>query len=74
VAYVRWSAESFLYIYEHIDGGIECCGCPFGAGGCYRAPDGPAMADHVRAHVAAGHDVPHPDELVEKILERAQLH
>lgn len=80
MAYVRFCSRSFgaydsdVYIYEHVAGGIHCCGCSLAAGSCFTTPDPDVMAAHIAEHVAAGDDVPDPDELVAAIQRRDELH
>lgn len=62
MSYVRWSAESDIYIFDHVDGGIECHGCPLvkhdAAGRHYRAETTDEMVEHCKTHIDAGHRVP----------------
>lgn len=54
---VRWSKDSDLYIFEHVNGHIECCGC------CLEDKNVQTtsideMVGHVEKHLEAGHLVP----------------
>lgn len=57
-----------LYIFDHVDGHIECCMCDLapGAFDVFKARTPEEMIAHVKEHREAGHDV--PDGLEEKIL------
>ncbi len=59
MSYVRWSAQSHVYVYLDVGGFLICCGC------CddrvprsFRAYTTAEMIDHLREHVAAGDLVP----------------
>ena len=63
MSYCRFS-EADVYVYAHVDGGVECCGCAISlaiteaVGACRRFFDARALVEHLRAHLAAGHEVP----------------
>jgi hypothetical protein len=57
MSWVRFGTEgSAVYVYDHVDGYIECCQCLFG--GDFKAKDEIEMIAHLRKHQAAGHHVP----------------
>ena len=73
MAYTRFS-DSDLYIYPHIDGYIECCGCWLNDDHdgyslflnnvkIYNDMD---LARHIKAHANLGHDM--PEGLLQEIL------
>lgn len=78
MAYVRFSESSDVYVYEHVAGPVHCCACSLaeldGGPECFDTTDPAEMVRHLRAHVAAGDDVPDVDELAERIRARAELH
>jgi hypothetical protein len=47
---------SDVYVYEHTSGGFVCDDCP--RLGHHREPTAKAMAEHLKADVAAGFTVP----------------
>ena len=62
MSYCRFSPDSNVYLYPHVDDYIECCACrlkPEGEWfGNFRL-DAPSDAiDHLNRHIAAGHQVP----------------
>lgn len=60
MSYVRWSKQSDVYIFDHVDGFIECCACcldPVDADS-FKAKNVEEMIEHVQVHRAAGHLVP----------------
>lgn len=70
MSYIRFGeADSSVYVYLTIDGGIECCGCSLSD--CYEAGTAEEMADHLREHLAAGDVV--PEGVIERILANPEL-
>lgn len=63
MSYCRFG-NADVYVFEHVYGGIDCCGC-------WLDPQQPRLhsmeevEEHFAAHVAAGHNV--PDTLVADI-------
>lgn len=53
--------EADVYVFEHVGGGIECCGCWLADGEeqdwFYNAKTPRQMLEHLDRHEAAGHDV-----------------
>jgi hypothetical protein len=71
VSYVRFAEDgSQVYVYEHVDGWIECCGCALAAGTCGKFYTRGACITHLRDHEAAGHRV--PSWVYSKVSKRAQ--
>jgi hypothetical protein len=68
VAYLRYSETCKVYLYRHVDGFYECCGCLL-APNIYPFPqfDQEAAADHVLLHKAARHL---PDEMAITAIEQ----
>ena len=68
MSYCRWGADSSVYVYEHVNGGWECCDC------C-RVPTREAMLEHLLQHQRDGDMVPEYaiDSLREEIKEHAAL-
>lgn len=63
MSFVRWSAESALYVFADTRGGVTCCGCLLVAEdafpwGNYNTTDLPTMLAHVARHRARGDTVP----------------
>ena len=66
MAYVRWSEDSSVYVFLHVNGYITCCGCLLqenNTGTSYTARDPEfysrsAAIKHLLRHVEAGHRVP----------------
>lgn len=79
MAYARFGQfGSDVYVYEHIDGGLHCCGCSLGAGDCFSTDTGAAMIGHLREHQRAGDHVPATYRLdwplFAAIAERLEIH
>jgi len=55
MAYARFS-HSDVYVYAHVGGHLECCGCRLGDQWEFHSTDD--MIAHLDAHRAAGHSVP----------------
>jgi hypothetical protein len=53
--------ESDVYVFEHVGGFIQCCGCWLSTGEregwAYDAKTPREMIEHLDKHEAAGHDV-----------------
>lgn len=64
MSYARWSKSSSVYVYSHVGGGIDCCGCPNSKG--LMTSDEEVVA-HFKAHTDAGDTV--PPYMVDNILE-----
>lgn len=66
---------SDVYLFEHVDGGIECCFCTLGqAGRTHLSPrfqSADECLDHLQGHEAVGHHI--PKWVVPEIKNRAQL-
>lgn len=60
MSFSRFS-DSDVYVFEHVGGGIECCGCWLTAGEkygwSYNAKTPREMLKHLERHEDAGHDV-----------------
>lgn len=56
MSYARFSADSDVYVYAHIGGFVECCGCRLGEQWDFHSPA--EIVTHLREHEAAGHKVP----------------
>lgn len=60
MSFSRFS-DADVYVFEHVGGGIECCGCWLTAGEkygwSYNAKTPREMLEHLDKHEAAGHDV-----------------
>ena len=63
MSYCRF-LEADVYVYMHVGGWIECCGCRFSReeseffGGFFRAYSTQQMTDHLRMHQREGDYVP----------------
>lgn len=73
MAYSRFF-DSDIYIYPHVDGYIECCGCwlnerledtLFGLN--EKITNDEQLEDHLDQHLLAGHNI--PENLLQDILE-----
>lgn len=64
MSYARWSAESDVYVYAHVDGWWVCelCDLPGSSGhlgaGTFTAVEPEAIVGHLRTHIARGDMVP----------------
>jgi len=59
VSYCRFAWNgSDVYVYEHCDGGFECCGCKLHPKGPWRYDTLEDMIYHLAQHKKAGHFVP----------------
>lgn len=57
MSYARWGEGSDVYVYAHVDGFVECCGCAL-EGDSVSLHSPAEVVDHMRDHFKAGHDVP----------------
>lgn len=64
MAYARFASNSDVYVFQHVDGGLCCCGCELTRhdgeawGRSVMMPDARSMLAHLGEHVRAGHLVP----------------
>lgn len=71
MSYARFSDDSDVYIFEHANGFIQCCGCliteaePPEWAGFYNAQTAREMIHHIYQHMSIGHKV--PDRCLERI-------
>ena len=57
MSYCRFAWNgSDVYVFDHVDGGIECCGCRFGDTTRFGTPE--EAITHLGLHRRAGHFVP----------------
>ncbi|MBN9208159.1 MAG: hypothetical protein J0H96_05775 [Microbacterium ginsengisoli] len=56
MSYARFSETSDVYVYAHVGGFIECCGCLLSDVWEYHSRE--AIVAHMGEHVEAGHLVP----------------
>ena len=71
MSYCRFSEESNVYLYPHVDGGHHCCGCYLQrhTGEFVMLDTLEEVKAHLETHVAAGHRVPqHAFNRVEREL------
>ena len=66
MSYSRFSDDSDVYIFHHVNGFIQCCGCLLNPGDPFsyetRDPEFYSRSEaiaHLERHVARGHNVPH---------------
>lgn len=79
MAYVRWGEDSNLYIYDHVDGGYECCGCLLEDN--FRAKTLVGILNHVGRHLTHEHKVPSyviprllgEEKFIDEVLEEAAI-
>ena len=79
MSYIRFGWEgSQVYIFEHVNGYIECCGCflgerehGMGFGRSQNFSTGAEAAKHIIDHLQAGHVVPDAWALMEELYNRA---
>jgi len=57
MSYARWSALSNVYVFAHVDGFVDCCGCNL-PGHDGRLNSAPEVVAHMQAHLDAGDKVP----------------
>lgn len=55
MSYSRFS-NADVYVFAHVDGFIECCGCRLGDKWDFHSPA--EIVTHLTEHAEAGHDVP----------------
>ena len=82
MSYIRFGWEgSQVYIYEHVNGYIECCGCFLGEKGeeegryfrrSQNFSTGAEAAKHIIDHLEAGHVVPEAWAVIEEVFNREQ--
>lgn len=65
MAYSRFSEHCDVYVFMHVGGFLQCCGCRLGDDWNFDSTD--EMVEHVAEHRAAGHNV--PDGLEQSLLE-----
>ena len=60
MSYCRFGVNSDAYVFEHVRGGYECCACCLAdtALGSFLCATPNEMIEHLRKHVAAGHQIP----------------
>jgi hypothetical protein len=56
MSYARFSTTSSVYVYAHVGGFIECCGCLLGEEWEFHSRED--IVEHMRDHVESGHAVP----------------
>lgn len=56
MSYCRFGPDSDVYVFQHVGGGWECCGCLFGDS--LRAETREEMLSHLEDHIKTGHTVP----------------
>lgn len=57
MSYARFGWDgSDVYVYMHVAGHLECCGCILGDEWSFHSTQ--AMIDHLAEHRAAGHNIP----------------
>ena len=56
MSYARFSRDSAVYVFAHVGGYLECCGCSLGDKWDFHSTA--EMLAHLEAHKAAGHEVP----------------
>lgn len=73
MAYSRFF-DSDIYIYPHVDGYIECCGCWLNErledtlfGLSEKITNDEQLEEHLDQHLLAGHNI--PEDLLQDILE-----
>jgi hypothetical protein len=70
MSYVRFGEnDSSVYVYEHVDGWIECCGCSL-SNECGKFYKSGACVAHLRRHIEAGDHV--PDYVFDLVTTRPQ--
>lgn len=59
MAYCRWGEDSDLYVFMHVNGVLECCGCFLDKENrmSFTAHSTQEMVDHLAEHRTAGHKV-----------------
>lgn len=75
MSYVRFGEDdSDVYVFEHVAGGLLCCGCSLGEFPPGSSPwtDVDRFIGHLREHIAAGDVV--PDQVIPDVEARAELH
>jgi len=71
MSYARWTSDSDVYVFLHSDGALECCGCllagPYRSFSCIKTSK---MLEHLKRHLAAGHQV--PDYCMDRLKDEAK--
>lgn len=63
MSYCRFSADSDVYLFFHVNGFIDCCGCWLSdEDRSHQLHNGHEVYDHLLQHKAAGHQI-HPELL-----------
>ena len=57
MSYARFTSDSDVYVFEHVEGGYECCGCILDMSS-FRCKTILEMLCHLEYHKNAGHEVP----------------
>ena len=73
MSYCRLGPESDVYMFNHVDGGIECCICafqPYPGPGSIRFSTPQEALEHLMKHREAGHKV--PQSVIDAIGEEAE--
>jgi hypothetical protein len=61
MSFARFGPQCDVYVFAHVGGFVQCCGCQLGDKWDFHSPE--AIVEHLKEHVEAGHLVP------EKILD-----
>lgn len=65
MSYARWGADSDVYVFVSVYGGIECCGCKMGDGSPI-FDTSREILDHLEEHRNKQHLV--PDYLIDSLI------
>ncbi len=71
MAVCRFDANSDVYVYYDVNGGICCCGCQLNDREIVLLKDEQEMIAHLERHRQAGHRV--PDEALQELAD-GRLH
>lgn len=79
MSYIRFGVDSDIYIFDHVNGMVSCCGCFLnrpagetkGFGNSFYTDTLAEMIEHVKEHIAAGHDV--PDYVIPLLEEEIEM-
>lgn len=70
MSYVRFGGGSDVYVYLSVGDFLDCCGCTL-QGTSFHAGSTQIMVDHLKEHIAAGHQV--PDYVIPSLIEDDEI-
>ena len=70
MSYARFGRDSDVYVFLHVNGFFECCGCVFGGEAGRYLTSTADVIKHLEQHKAKGHKV--PDDAILDLQKEAE--